>query len=74
MVMAGNSSKKGSRERGSRRPGNQTDYFGVVAKVSTAEWMRQPVSRGHVNFSYVWVGCIFHAASRFGLEGLAFFD
>jgi hypothetical protein len=27
-----------------------------------------------VNFSYVWVGCIFHAASRFGLEGLAFFD
>ncbi len=27
-----------------------------------------------VNFSYVWVGCIFHAASRFGLEGSAFFD
>jgi hypothetical protein len=25
-----------------------------------------------VNFSYVWVGCIFHAADHFGLEGLAF--
>ena len=25
-----------------------------------------------VNFSYVWVGCIFYAADYFGLEGLAF--
>jgi hypothetical protein len=27
-----------------------------------------------VNFSYIWVGCIFHPADHFGLEGLAFLD
>jgi hypothetical protein len=27
-----------------------------------------------VNFSHVWVGCIFHAADHFGLEGLPLLD
>ena len=27
-----------------------------------------------MNFSHVWVGCIFHSADDFGLERLAFLD